>query len=232
MVRFGHRWVAVRSIRAPRAAEPLNCLVPAIAFPKVFGRIPPNVGNKIEKASSRDGQQANHDQRRLAKRNLRSAKSPRFIPPYRPRPPTPVTSCCRYVFQSSMCMMLSSWMPGGDVGFQPTSSPDTSAGLFGCDCLRLELDAQRLRDAGTVGRIRLGAVADVPLLDVEFCVAHCTRRVLEQQLLLRRRHLPEQISRLFPMIVVDAVVPVRCFPFERERRLGKIRLVVPEPRAV
>src|SRR6266403_3535036 len=149
-----------------------------------------------------------------------------------PRPPTPATSCCRYVFQSSMCMTLSSWMPGGDVGFQPTSSPDTSAGLFGCDCLRLELDAQRLRDAGTVGRIRLGAVADVPLLDVEFCVAHCTRRVLEQQLLLRRRHLPEQISRLFPMIVVDAVVPVRCFPFERERRLGKIRLVVPEPRAV
>jgi len=82
MVRFGHRWVAVRSIRAPRAAEPLNCPVPAIAFPKVFGRIPPNVGNKLEKASSRDGQQANHNQRRLAKRNLRSAKSPRFIPPY------------------------------------------------------------------------------------------------------------------------------------------------------
>ena len=31
----------------------------------------------------------------------------------------------------------------------------------------------------------LGAVADMPLLDVQFRVAHGTRRILEQQLLLR-----------------------------------------------
>src|SRR5260370_12209654 len=104
----------------------------------------------------------------------------------------------------------------------PTSSPDISASLFGCDYLRFELDAQRLGNTLAVGRIRLGAVADIPLLDVQFRVAHGTRRVLEQQLLLRRRHLPEQIAELLPMIVVDAMVPVRRIPFARARRLGQL----------
>src|SRR5258707_2806438 len=104
-------------------------------------------------------------------------------------------------------MMLSSSMPGDDVKAQPTSSPDISAGLFGCDYLRFELDAQRLGDACAVGWIRLGAVADIPLFDVQFRVAHRARRVLEQQLLLRRCHLPEHVSRLFPTIVVDAMGP-------------------------
>ena len=38
--------------------------------------------------------------------------------------------------------------------------------------------------------------------------------LVEEHLLLRWRHLPEQVSRLFPMIVVDAVVPVRRVAFE------------------
>jgi hypothetical protein len=63
-------------------------------------------------------------------------------------------------------------------------------------------------------------------------VAHSPRRVLEQQLLLCRRHISEQVAGLLPMVIVDAVVPVRCVPFERERRLGKIGLVVPEPLTV
>src|SRR6266436_514456 len=108
-----------------------------------------------------------------------------------------------------MCMTFSPSMSGDDEDAQPTSSPDISAGLLGCDHLRFELDAQRFRNACAVGWIRLGAVADIPLLDVQFRVAHRACRILEQQLLLRRCHLPEQISRLFPMIVVDAMVPVR-----------------------
>src|ERR1700730_9766436 len=84
-----------------------------------------------------------------------------------------------------------------------------SAGSFratSTDQLRL-FEPEGLCRPSPVGRIRARAIVDVPLLDVQLGVAHRPRRVLAQQLLLRRRHLPEQISRLFPMIVVDAVVP-------------------------
>ena len=107
--------------------------------------------------------------------------------------------------------------------------PAKRTGLLRGDRLRSEIDAQRLGDAGAVGWIRLGAVADIPLLDVQFRVAHGTRRVLEQQLLLRRRHLPEQVAGLLPMIIVDAVVPVCCLTLERERRLGEIRWLSQSP---
>src|SRR6202790_4884290 len=66
------------------------------------------------------------------------------------------------------------------------------------DQLRL-FEPEGLRYPGSVGRIRAPAIVDVPLLDVQLGVAHRPRRVLAPQLLLRRRHLPEQISRLFPM---------------------------------
>src|SRR5258707_5683697 len=99
-------------------------------------------------------------------------------------------------------------MPGDDVDAQPTSSPDISAGLFGCDYLRFELDAQRLGNTLAVGRIRLGAVADIPLLDVQFRVSHGTRRVIVQQLLLLRRHLPELHAALVPMVVTYTMHPV------------------------
>src|SRR6267154_1213455 len=45
----------------------------------------------------------------------------------------------------------------------PPAVASHPAGLLGGDHLRF--DAQRFRDAGAVCRIRLGAVADVPLLD-------------------------------------------------------------------
>src|SRR5882757_3247552 len=67
---------------------------------------------------------------------------------------------------------------------------------------RPEIDAQRLRHAGSVCRICARAVVDVTLLDVQPRIAHCPRRVVEQQLLLLRGHLPEQISGLLPMVVV------------------------------
>ena len=56
--------------------------------------------------------------------------------------------------------------------------------------------------------------------------------VVEQRLLLLRVHVAEQIARLLPVIVVHPVIPMGSHALERERRLGKIRLVVPEPRAV
>src|SRR6266404_6000268 len=76
------------------------------------------------------------------------------------------------------------------------------AGLLGGDHLRLEIDAQRLRDAGAICGIGLGAIGDVPLLDVQPGVTHRPRRVLEQLLLLLRRHLAKQVAGLLPMVIV------------------------------
>src|SRR6202521_3787658 len=110
--------------------------------------------------------------------------------------------------------------------------PAKRTGLLRGDRLRSEINAQRLRDASAVGRIRARAIVDVPLLYVQLGVAHRPRRVLEQQLLLCRRHFSEQVAGLLPMVIVDAVVPMRRIALDRHRRLSEIRLVVPEPRAV
>ena len=54
----------------------------------------------------------------------------------------------------------------------------------------------------------------------------------DRHLAPQRVHVAEQIARLLPVIVVHPVIPMGSRALERERRLGKIRLVVPEPRAV
>src|SRR4030081_874900 len=59
--------------------------------------------------------------------------------------------------------------------------PAKRTGLLRGDRLRFEIDAERLRDARAVGRIRPHAIGDVPLLDVQPGVAHRACRVLEQQ---------------------------------------------------
>src|SRR6195256_4114369 len=74
--------------------------------------------------------------------------------------------------------------------------------------LRL-FQSEGLRYHRPVRRIRALAIGDVPLLDVQLGVAHRTRRVLEQHLLLRRRHLPEQVDGLLPMVIVDTGDPIR-----------------------
>src|ERR1700716_1952412 len=70
------------------------------------------------------------------------------------------------------------------------------------------------------------------LLDVQPGVANRPRGVLEQQLLLLWRHFAKEVARLLPMVIVNAVVPVRGIALDRHRRLVEIGLVVPEPRAV
>jgi hypothetical protein len=52
----------------------------------------------------------------------------------------------------------------------------------------------RARDSGAVALIGAQTIGDVPLFDVLPRVAHRSCRVLEQSLLLRRRHQPEQIA--------------------------------------
>src|ERR1700704_6259132 len=88
--------------------------------------------------------------------------------------------------------------------------------------------SQGLGDAGAVRRIGTGAIGNVPLLDVQPGIAHRARRVLEQRLALSRIYLPEQVARLLPVIIVEAMIVVRRVAFERERRLGEIGLVVPK----
>src|SRR5882757_655295 len=87
---------------------------------------------------------------------------------------------------------------------------------------------QGLGDAGAVRRIGTGAIGNVPLLDVQLGVAHRPRRVLEQRLALSRIHLAEQVARLLPVIIVDAMIEVRRFALDRHGRLGEIGLVVPK----
>src|SRR5882757_3939071 len=60
-------------------------------------------------------------------------------------------------------------------------------------------------DALAVSRVRLRAVGHMPLLDVLGGLADLAGRVVEQHLLLLRIHLPEQIARLLPVIVIHPV---------------------------
>src|ERR1700691_5549255 len=121
--------------------------------------------------------------------------------------------------------------PGTADGTGEHRRPVKRARLLRGDRLRL-FEPEGLRYPGPVGRIRAGAIVDVPLLDVQPCVAHRPRRVLEQQLLLRRRHLSEQVAGLLPMVILDPMIPMRRVALDRHRRLGEIGLVVPKPGAV
>jgi hypothetical protein len=76
-------------------------------------------------------------------------------------------------------------------------------------CQRMLFQPEGLRDTGAVRRIGAGAIGDMALLDVQLGIAHGARRVLEQHLLLRFSHLAEQVARLLPVIIIDAMVVVR-----------------------
>nr|GEU28579.1 hypothetical protein [Tanacetum cinerariifolium] len=86
--------------------------------------------------------------------------------------------------------------------------------------------------AGAVGRIGLGTVMDMAFLHRCRDAADGARRVLEQQLLLFLRQQAEQVAGLRVVIGVHAVVPVRGRAFQRQRRLGKFRILHPLATAV
>jgi hypothetical protein len=89
---------------------------------------------------------------------------------------------------------------------------------------RMLFQPEGLRDTGAVRGIGAGAVVDMALLDVQLRISHRARRVIEQHLLLRLSHLAEQVARLLPVIIVDAMVVVRPVPIDRHRQLGEIGL--------
>src|SRR6202048_3193565 len=120
---------------------------------------------------------------------------------------------------------------GPPIGTGVAPAGEVDRAYSSIDQLRL-FEPEGLRHPSPVCRSRARAIVDVPLLDVQLGVAHRPRRVLEQHLLLLRRHLPEQVAGLLPVVIVDAVVKMGRVALDRHRRLGEIRLVIPEPRTV
>src|SRR5690625_3816328 len=99
--------------------------------------------------------------------------------------------------------------------------------LFGCQRL-VQVQAQRLGHAGTIGRIGGMTVADVAELDVFLRITHGPRGVFKQRQLLLWRHQVEQLAGLLEVVVVVLVeAPVLCLAFKPERRLGKLGLALP-----
>src|SRR6266404_1052739 len=72
----------------------------------------------------------------------------------------------------------------------------------------------------------------MPLQDLLRGAVDRASRVVEEQLLLLRGHLPEEIARLLPVIILQAVVIVSSVAFERERQVSVFRLVVPQSLAI
>src|SRR5258707_1846995 len=99
--------------------------------------------------------------------------------------------------------------------------PAKRAGLLRGDHLRREIDAQRLRDAGAVGGIGLGAMDDLPRDDLDRHALHRRLVVLEELVLLVGRHQPEEIARLTVIIVAVAVVVAVGIARDRKRRLAE-----------
>src|SRR3546814_1422896 len=95
------------------------------------------------------------------------------------------------------------------------------------------LDAESGCHARAGGRIGLGAVGDMPLLNPEVGVAQGAGGVIEQGLLLFGAHLPEQVARLLVVVVVDAMIPPGRVALYLERRLDKgLVSIHPRPLAV
>src|SRR5258708_34351281 len=121
---------------------------------------------------------------------------------------------------------------GGAVGAGEHRRLAKRAGLLRGDHVGFEIDAQRLCDASAGGRVGLGAVGDMTLLNVLGRAADLASRVIEQRLLLGRSHLAKKVARLLVVIVVDTMVPMCGRAFELQRRLVKLRLVDPLPPAI
>src|SRR3954471_781403 len=104
----------------------------------------------------------------------------------------------------------------------PTSrSRPTKRALPRGDHLRREINAKRLRDAGAVVGIGTIEVHDLPLNDVERNAVHRRLDVVEQLVLLLRRHQPEKIAGLTVIIVAVAVIVAVGIAGDFQRRLAE-----------
>lgn len=88
------------------------------------------------------------------------------------------------------------------------------------------------RHTGAIGRIRLAAVVDVALDHGRGCAVDGTRRILEENGLLLRRHFPEKVAGLRIIVGVFPMVPTPGGVVQLERRFGEIGLLLPRAMAV
>src|SRR3546814_13637988 len=115
---------------------------------------------------------------------------------------------------------------------EPRSPSVASSWVPSCGYM-FYLDAESGCHARAVGRIGLGAVGDMPLLNPEVGVAQGAGGVIEQGLLLFGAHLPEQVARLLVVVVVDAMIPPGRVALYLERRLDTgLVSITPRPLAV
>src|SRR5712671_7394553 len=96
---------------------------------------------------------------------------------------------------------------GGTGERPPPAGEGSERALFRGDRLRLEIDAQGLRDAGAIRGIGFGAVGDMALLDFDARVTHGAGGVLAENPLLLGGHLPKQDAGLLVVVVVDSMIP-------------------------
>src|SRR3546814_16346786 len=111
---------------------------------------------------------------------------------------------------------------------EPRSPSVASSWVPSCGYM-FYLDAESGCHARAVGRIGLGAVGDMPLLNPEVGVAQGAGGVIEQGLLLFGAHIPEQVARLLVVVVVDEMIPPVRVALYLERRHDKGLVSIPHP---
>src|ERR1700687_5465745 len=111
------------------------------------------------------------------------------------------------------------WFGGAD-GASERRRPTKRAGLLRSDRQGLEIDAQRLSDAGAVCGIGPVTVDDLPRDDLDRHALHRRLVVLEELVLLVGRHQPEQLSGLTIVVVAVAMIVAGRLTHDLERRFA------------
>src|SRR5690554_1409918 len=89
-------------------------------------------------------------------------------------------------------------------------------------------DIQCFGNTLAIGRISLVAVSDMTNHDMPVNTCHVARGILEQSLLLFRRHQTEQVTRLSEVVlIIGTVVITAGSTFQRQRRFAEVRLFLP-----
>src|SRR5260370_32292523 len=90
-----------------------------------------------------------------------------------------------------------------------------------CDHVKKLLNkaGNRLSNPRAVGGIGLGAIGDVPLLNVFGRCADLSRRVVEQRLALSGVHRPKESAWLLIVVLIDPMIPMGGRAVDRQWRL-------------
>src|SRR5713226_3415766 len=148
-------------------------------------------------------------------------------------------------FQLTVCMMARGviyarqtlWSNRCSIFFNHSDARNLPGGRSsGSDSLRdfaiiwrnpLTKAGNRLSNPRAVGGIGLGAIGDVPLLNVLGGCTDLAGRILEQRLALNSVHLAEEIAWLLIVVLIDPMIPMGGRAVDPQWRLVELRLVDP-----